>query len=143
QSRINWIQDVRKNAAKYLNHMTEIKIFREEISNLEHSIKECDDKLEYETVTFTDDFGEPFEEDIPHRSFERHNDIYWTKIKTLENKKRDFLHKLNVELDKVKETNQLLRLYLSKQNKKGEINEDHKNLQDIMDRIQNIAEKTY
>ncbi len=140
QSRINWIQDVRINAAKYLKHMTEIKISIEKIKNASIEIEKYQGELVYKEEAFPEEDGEWRIEEIPNPNFQAHNDNRDSKINSLKNEKSIFKEKLHLEKDRVKETSQLLRLYLPKQDKEGKVNADHKELQDIMDEIQAIID---
>lgn len=144
QSRINWIQDVRKHSAKYLKHMMNIKIIINRMEILKKGKKSFEDEIRVVRVNeYNPEIEKEVEVEQDDPSQEKHNKYYYSKINEKKNEMDKALNELSIELDKVMETTQLIRLYLPKVDKDKNINKDHAKLQNLMDEMQKVIDSVY
>lgn len=143
QSRINWIQDVRKVSATFLSHMTNCKSLLKQMEEINNEIMEQRKYIvTYINTWPNQETGEDITFDDDHPDFIESNKYYKKIIEGLNIEIRNLTQKLIEEQDKFNEYFQLLILYLPKNPNKEEIDDEHARIQNILYELKKIIDSS-
>ncbi|WP_156172407.1 hypothetical protein [Salinicoccus sediminis] len=136
QSRINWIQEVRKHAAVYLSHMSNCKSILEQIESSNQSITDLRKRIKvYDDIWYPSESEEPVDYEVDCPGHEDSNKTYRKNIADLYVSIKKSSKLLIEEQDKFNENFQLLTLYLPKNPKKSLEEDDHAQLLSMMNEL--------
>lgn len=143
QSRINWIQDVRKHSAVFLSDMSNCISVLEQINSINNSISKFQGYIVvHEVPRNSPETNEVVEIEEDYPGYEEDNHSYRKEIKKLEAEIKKLSRLLIEEQNKFNENLQLLTLYLPKHPNKTFEEDEHAQLLDVMSDLHSIIKKT-